>query len=184
LLVVGLCLLAACAGHKKDPPEPERSPELLRCFLLTPEDFSRGESMDRRRPYREYLDWLIRTEGAELGLRADDVRLFASYAPAPARPGREGPVAGEIDCPPEQAWAALGRYRIVLYREALLGLDVSHLYNTIAHELKHVLQDLDDAEVVNCGRIERLSKLRKYERQAARWAAEIAPVTDCGTRNR
>ena len=181
---MALCGLAACAGQKKDAPEPERPPELLRCFLLTLDDFSPGSDLDRRRPYRDYLDWLVRTHGSELGLQPTDVTLYASYEPAPTRPGREGPVAGEIVCHPPGEWAEVGRYRIVIYREALLTRDVSHVYNTIAHELKHVLQDLADGDAVDCGRIESPARLRKYERQAARWAHEIAPFTDCGTRNR
>jgi hypothetical protein len=103
---------------------------------------------------------------------------------APTRPGREGPVAGEIVCHPPEAWEEVGRYRIVLYREPLLNHDVSRLYNTIAHEFKHVLQDVAGEGAVNCGQFAKDSRLRAYEKEASRWADRIAPLTDCGTRNR
>jgi hypothetical protein len=184
LSVASLCLLTACAGARKAPLGPEPPPKLLRCFLLKSDDFSHGRAMDRLRPYRDYLDWLIRSWGVEYGLTPRDVRLYASYAPAPTRPGRDGPVAGEIVCHHPEEREDVGRYRIVLYREALLGHDVSRLYNTIAHEFKHVLQDAAGEGAVDCGRIAKASALRHYEKEASRWADRIAPLTDCGTRNR
>jgi hypothetical protein len=184
LLAATLCLLAACAGTRGKDSAPEPPPERLRCILLKADQFSHGRSMDQRRPFREYLDWLVGTWGAEHGLRPGDVRLYASYAPAPTRPGRDGPVAGEIACHPPGSRSEVGRYRIVVYREALLGREVSHLYNTLAHEFKHVLQDVVGEDAVDCGRIANASRLRKYEKEASRWADRVAPLTDCGTRNR
>ena len=184
LSIAVMCLLAACAGSREGATGPEPPPELVRCFLLTTDDFSPGRAMDQRRPFREYLDWLIRSWGVDYGLGSRDVRLYASYAPAPTRPGREGPVAGEIVCHHPGAWEEVGRYRIVLYRETLMNHDVSRLYNTIAHEFKHVLQDVAGEGAVNCGQIAKASKLREYEKEASRWADRVAPLTDCGTRNR
>jgi hypothetical protein len=128
---------------------------------------------------RDFLDWLVRTYGEEYGLRPFDVRLFVAHERAPTRDAYGGVVAGELVCYPESEWRRSGRFQITLYRDALVGGTVACLYSTVAHEFRHILQELESGGATRCGRVDDPAFLARLERDAVAFAGEVAPDCDC-----
>lgn len=163
-LPCGLLLLLTVACAPTSAPVRERAPQTvaptLACGTASDEDFE-GDGEER---LWSYLDWLVRTHGAEAGLLPHRVSL--AIVRGQPKPGPGGVTAGEISCD--------GRnYRIGLYRDALWGRSLRVAYSTLAHEFFHVVQirrdDLDCAA--------RPGERATYEREAAEFAARV--VTAC-----
>jgi len=156
-----LSLIVACAPAPS--PVREREPQavvpVVNCGTAGDEDFE-GDGEER---LWSYLDWLVRTHGAETGLLPHRVSL--AIVRGQPKPGSGGVTAGEISCD--------GRnYRIGLYRDALSGRSLRATYSTLAHEFFHVVQirrdDLDCAS--------RPGELATYEREATEFAAHAVPA--------
>jgi hypothetical protein len=128
---------------------------------------------------RDFLDWLVRTYAEKYGLRPYDVRLFVAHESAPTRHGHDGVVVGVLVCNPESEWQRRGRYQITLYRDALVGGTVACLYSTVAHEFRHVLQELESGGATRCGRVADPEVLARLEQDAVTFASEVAPDCDC-----
>src|SRR5688572_25256646 len=105
LCVSLLYLIVACVPAPA--PVRERTPQtvapVVPCGTASDEDFE-GDGEER---LWSYLDWLVRTHGAEAGLLPHRVSL--AIVRGQPKPGPGGVTAGEISCD--------GRnYRIGLYR--------------------------------------------------------------------
>ena len=200
ILAVTLILFAGCVYKNREIPAPKGWVALpdstVWCLKLAAptSEFAPGNAdqgscdwsvtllgeTDVLRPTdRDFLDWLIRTFGEEHGLRPHDVRLFVAPQRAPTRYASEGVVAGELVCHPESEWRRRGRYQITLYRDALVGGSVGCLYNTVAHEFRHVLQELESGGATRCGRVTDPAWLARLEQDAVEFAGEVAPDCDC-----
>jgi hypothetical protein len=200
ILVVSLILFAGCVYKNREIPAPKGWVALpdpgVWCLKLAapPSDFgpadidqgsfgwavsNLGETRILDPTDRDFLDWLVRTYGAKYGLRPYDIRLFVAHESAPTRYGHEGVVAGEIVCIPESEWRRRGRFQITLYRYALAGGTVGCLYSTVAHEFRHVLQELESGGATRCGRIADPELLARLEQDAVAFASEVAPDCEC-----
>ena len=149
------------------------------CLPLRNNALLPGHRMDSDTPAREFLDWLVRTYGAELDLYPGDIRLYVANQSPPTRPGHVGTVAGEIVCRPESEWRLQGKFQITLYRDALVGETASCLYSTIAHEFRHILQEAGSGGEINCGRILDTETLARLENDAVEWARMVSPECNC-----
>jgi hypothetical protein len=117
---------------------------------------------------REYLDWLVREFGTSVGLDVGDVTLTISNEyPPPTVPGEPGKLlAGTVFCP------SPSKYIIVIYEHSFTGKTVAEIYNTIAHEFKHILQIIEHG--LDCEQ-----RTPQLEEEADRWAEQIAPLSIC-----
>lgn len=144
-------------------------PERDLCSTITTDDFKKGYGMNKMLQYKYYLDWLISTYGSAHGLESGDIKIYASYAEPPTMPGQPGVVAGEVVKFEGAAATAQGcKYQITIYRDALVGHTLSELYNTIAHEFKHILQDVEHG--VGIG-----STDPQYEQEVKEFANYLVP---------
>ena len=182
-MAVGVLLAASCASRNATTPIPKGWVALpdpgVWCLPLAYDDLRSGLRMDTDTPAREFLDWLVRNYGSDLGLYPGDIRLFVTNESPPTRRGHVGTVAGEIVCQPESAWRLQGKYQITLYRDALVGETASCLYSTIAHEFRHILQEVESEGGTNCGRLFDGVTLDRLEQDAVAWALVVAPECHC-----
>ena len=162
-LTCGLLLLLTAACVPAPAPVRERAPQtvapVLACGTASDEDFE-GDGEER---LWSYLDWLVRTHGAEAGLQPHRVSL--AIVRGLPKPGPGGVTAGEISCD--------GRnYRIGLYRDALSGRPLRVAYSTLAHEFFHVVQIRRDD--LDCEA--RPGERATYEHEATEFAARVVPA--------
>lgn len=162
-LPCGLLLFLTVACVPAPAPVRERAPQtvapVLACGTASDEDFE-GDGEER---LWSYLDWLVRTHGAEAGLLPHRVSL--AIVRGQPKPGPGGVTAGEISCD--------GRnYRIGLYRDALSGRSLRVAYSTLAHEFFHVVQIRRDG--LDCEA--RPGERATYEREATEFAARVVPA--------
>ncbi len=141
------------------------------CDTLTSEDFNDCNQQSRLNDvpeYRYYLDWLIRSYGGSSGLELDDVRLWGSNEEPPIDENGEM-TYGQTLCYDDIVERSRGyKYEIYIYCRAHVDKTRSEIYNTIAHEFKHVLQKAErggDCDTSN----------PSDESEAENWANEIAP---------
>ena len=176
-------LLAGCATRNATVAVPKGWVALpdpgLWCLPLRHADLLPGPRIDSDTPAREFLDWLAQSYGRDLELYPGDIRLYVSNESPPTRPGHDGTVAGEILCLPESAWRLEGKYQITLYRDALVGETASCLYSTIAHEFRHIVQEIESDGGTHCGRFIDPPALARLERDALEWARAVAPECNC-----
>lgn len=162
-LPFGVLLLLTVACVPAPAPVRERAPQTvapaLACGTASDEDFE-GDGEER---LWSYLDWLVRTHGAEAGLLPHRVSL--AIVRGQPKPGPGGVTAGEISCD--------GRnYRIGLYRDALSGRPLRVAYGTLAHEFFHVVQIRRDG--LDCEA--RPGERATYEGEATEFAARVVPA--------
>ncbi len=175
--------LASCATRNATTTVPKGWVALpdpgVWCLPLKNNALRSGHRMDRDTPAREFLDWLVQSYGRDLGLYPGDIRLYVANQSPPMRPGHAGIVAGEIVCRPESEWRLQGKFQITLYRDALVGETASCLYSTIAHEFRHILQEVGSGGEINCGRILDAETLDRLEKDAVEWARVVSPECNC-----
>lgn len=156
-----LLLAVACAPV----PSPVREPQTqavapsVNCENARDEDFE-GDGEER---FWGYLDWLVRSHGAEAGLKPHHVSL--AIVRGLPKPGPGGVTAGEISCNGKY-------YRIALYRDALAGRPLRVAYGTLAHEFFHVVQIGRDG--LDCEA--RAGERASYEREAGDFAVRVLPA--------
>ena len=154
-----LCLTVACVPAPSSVRAPQSGAPSVGCEKARDADFE-GEGEER---FWAYLDWLVRSHGAQAGLMPHHVSL--AIVRGQAKPGPGGVTTGEISC--------AGRsYRIALYRDALSGRPLQVAYSTLAHEFFHAVQVRRDGLACEARAGERAS----YEREASEFAARIVPA--------
>lgn len=140
------------------------------CGRLSTDDFY-GDNI---KAFELYLEWLVMTYGSDVGLEPGDVKLRISHSepptrPHPERPGESLEVHGQTSClewPTSTAMDA--EYVITVYEKA--HETRGDVYNTIAHEFKHVLQDKE--HTLDCREI---ASNPDFEDEATHWAETVAP---------
>lgn len=157
--------LAACAGGRgREPAEPARLEARDPCQVARDADFEGAGAAQLRR----YADWLARAHGTPVGLAPQ--ALDVGIVRGPPKPGLVGVTAGEVACAGADHDA---RYRITLYRDALVGRPLAIAYQTVAHEFQHVVQIRRDR--LPCGARDDAVRAR-YEREAAAAAEALVPA--------
>jgi len=153
-----LCLTAACVPGPSPVHAPQTETPRVSCEKAEDADFE-GEGEEQ---FWRYLDWLVRSHGAEAGLMPHHVSL--AIVRGQPKPGPGGVTAGEIACYDR-------RYRIALYRDALSGRPLQVAYSTLAHEFYHLVQIRRDRLDCEARKGERAT----YEREATEFAARVVP---------
>jgi hypothetical protein len=114
----------------------------------------------------------IRSYGAGIGIESGDIKINISPNVPPTHPGRPGVVGGRIVCHSGEAARTAGaKYRITLYKSAFFGKCRAQIFNTIAHEFKHILQVIENN--LSCTGVENIAA---YEKESYTWADYIAPL--------